>query len=323
MARPLRIEFENAFYHVMARGNERKDIFRSIGDRKHFVSLFSDVYLRYKGMVYVYTLMNNHYHILLETKEANLSRIMHHINVSYTVYYNKKYERSGHLFQGRYKALLIDKENYLLELSRYIHLNPVRAGIVEKPEDYRWSSYRYYTGQVQNLPEWLNIDWVVERFGKDRVSAFREYRKFIDEGLCKKIRNPFDNVFANTILGSNDFVERIKERIKGNFERDIEVPATKSLVVSYTIDDILDIVSNYFNIEVMEIKKRKRGFLPRKIAMYLARRLTDLSLRELADYFGTSYTAISKAIQRFEENETTKKEIEKIVKKLEMSNVKT
>ena len=146
MARPLRIQYPGAWYHVTSRGNERKAIFRSKKDRERFLSYLESAHNRYGAIVHVYCLMKNHYHILLETPRSNLSQILHHINGAYTSYFNAKSERSGHLFQGRYKAILVEKDAYCQELSRYIHLNPVRAGLVESSSEFPWSSYPYYIG---------------------------------------------------------------------------------------------------------------------------------------------------------------------------------
>ncbi|HDO21625.1 MAG TPA: transposase, partial [Nitrospirae bacterium] len=140
MARPLRIEYPGAFYHITSRGNERKDIFKSARDREKFLSYLESSTQRYGAVIHVYCLMTNHYHLLLETPLGNLSQIMRHINGAYTTYFNTRRQRSGHLFQGRYKAIVVDADEYAEELSRYIHLNPVRAGIVERPEEYQWSS---------------------------------------------------------------------------------------------------------------------------------------------------------------------------------------
>src|SRR5664279_2859353 len=140
MARPLRIEYPGAFYHVTSRGNEQKDIFRSRKDREKFLGYLESAKERYGAVIHAFCLMNNHYHLLLETPSGNLSQIMRHINGAYTTYFNVKRKRAGHLFQGRYKAILVEADEYAKELSRYIHLNPVRVGIVANPEEYRWSS---------------------------------------------------------------------------------------------------------------------------------------------------------------------------------------
>ncbi|MDY6972201.1 MAG: transposase, partial [Thermodesulfobacteriota bacterium] len=145
MARPLRIEFPHAFYHVTSRGNERKAIYKSQRDREKFLVYLKSATERYGAVIHLYCLMGNHYHLLVETPLGNLSQIMHHINGAYTTYFNIKRKRSGHLFQGRYRAILVDIDEYAKHLCRYVDLNPVRAGLSEDPENYRWSSCRYYT----------------------------------------------------------------------------------------------------------------------------------------------------------------------------------
>jgi putative transposase len=147
MARPLRIVYPGAYYHVMSRGNEQKEIFKSQRDREKFLEYLASANERYGAIIQAYCLMSNHYHLLLETPEGNLPQIMRHINGAYTTYFNVKRKRSGHLFQGRYKAILVDADSYAAELSRYIHLNPIRVGLAERSEDYPWSSYRSYIGQ--------------------------------------------------------------------------------------------------------------------------------------------------------------------------------
>ena len=160
MSRPLRICFPGAFYHITSRGNERKDVFKSKSDKEKFLEYLESAVLRYKGVIHIYCMMSNHYHLLLETPSGILSQIMRHINGAYTNYFNKKRNRSGHLFQGRYKGVLVDIDEYAQELSRYIHLNPVRANMVEAPEQYAWSSYRYYTG-FKKPPKWLKTDFIL------------------------------------------------------------------------------------------------------------------------------------------------------------------
>ena len=144
MGRPIRIEYPGALYHVTSRGNERKEIFKNDADREKLLELVSDYHDRFGILIHAYVLMDNHYHFVLETPRGNLVKIMHGINGAYTGWYNRKYDRNGHLFQGRYRAILVEKDPYLLELSRYVHLNPVRAGISDRPEGYAWSSYPGY-----------------------------------------------------------------------------------------------------------------------------------------------------------------------------------
>ena len=178
MARQLRIEYPGAFYHITSRGNERKPVFKSQRDREKFLEYLESASERYEAVIHVYCLMDNHYHLLIETPAGNLSRIMQHINGAYTTYFNVKRQRSGHLFQGRYKSILVQADEYAKELSRYIHLNPVRAGMVEKPEEYEWSSYAYYA--VKNKkPEWLYTDFILGYFGKKYSTAQRKYQEFV------------------------------------------------------------------------------------------------------------------------------------------------
>jgi putative transposase len=180
MARPLRISYAGAFYHITSRGNERKEIFKSNGDREKFLFYLESATRRYDALIHVYCLMSNHYHLLMETPAGNLSQIMQHINGAYTTYFNVKRQRSGHLFQGRYKAILVDMDEYAKELSRYIHLNPVRAGIVDKPEAYNWSSYQYFIG-LEKVPEWFVMDFILGYFGNKVSEAQNNYHKFHKE----------------------------------------------------------------------------------------------------------------------------------------------
>ena len=179
MARQLRIQYPGAFYHVTSRGNERQAIFKSRRDHEKFLGYLESATLRYGARVHVYCLMTNQYHLLLETPEGNLARIMQHINGAYTTYFNVKRQRSGHLLQGRYKAILVEADEYAKELSRYIHLNPVRAGMVESAEQYEWSSYLDYIG-LRSGQEWLTRGLILTSFGRDSREAAGEYRKFVD-----------------------------------------------------------------------------------------------------------------------------------------------
>ena len=170
VARTLRVQFPGAFYHVTSRRNERKAIFRNDRDRKKFLSYLESVYERYGARIHIYCLMENHYHLLLETPRGNLSQILHHVNGAYTTYYNVKRRRPGHLFQGRYRALLVEMESYGQELSRYIHLNPFRAALVEAPEDYPWSSYCVYIG-LKRKSSWLETRPILSYFSsQERVA---------------------------------------------------------------------------------------------------------------------------------------------------------
>lgn len=184
MARPIRLEFPNALYHAMSRGNGGENIFIENADKDTFLELFEELLIRYDVICYAYCLMDNHYHLLIETPKANLSQVMRGLNGRFTKYVNKTYHRMGHVFQGRYKSIIVQKDNYLLELSRYLVLNPVRAGLTETPEDYIWSSYCATIGQCV-CPEWLAAENILAEFSNNRKKAMRRYQKYVNQGLGK------------------------------------------------------------------------------------------------------------------------------------------
>lgn len=209
MARPLRLEFEGAIYHLLGRGNARQCIFASEGDRSEFLRLLAVSAQRFEIAAHGFVLMGNHFHLLAQTRQANLSRWMHWLMVSYTVYFNRRYGRSGHLFQGRYKSFLVEGGEYLLGLSRYIHLNPVRGAALGRgtPEErrkrlraYPWSSYRGYAGLEKPLG-FVQEDLVLGELQAPRKSERVRYRRFVEKGLVREIENPFEAVAWQGGLG--------------------------------------------------------------------------------------------------------------------------
>lgn len=307
MARPLRVEFKNALYHITARGIERKIIFSDRYDRNKFLYYLKENLQRYRVLLYAYVLMDNHYHFLVETLLPNLNRFMHDLNTAYSVYYNRRLNRVGPLFQGRYKSILVDKESYLLELSRYIHLNPVRSGKVEKPESYVWGSYRSYLWLDKK--DWIDLKWVKERFGSRWK---KRYKEFVEEGLSRP--SPFEKVKAGFILGSGSFVEYVKEQISTK-SRTTEVPSLKRLR-NPTIDEIVEKTCTYFHVDEEEILKRRRNCLPRKIALYLAREYSCERIGNIAKKFNISYPAVSKAVERIKAEIKVKKELKRNIQKI-------
>ena len=181
MARPLRIEYPGAIYHITSRGNARRPIFDDNGDRRKFLKILEEVIERYNWVCHAYCLMSNHYHLLVETIDPTLSIGMRHLNGVYTQSYNRRHRRVGHVFQGRFKSILVDRDSYLLELCRYVVLNPVRAGFVKRASDYRWSSYKPTAG-FANAPSFLHVDWILSQFGKNPRDAQEHYRKFVQAG---------------------------------------------------------------------------------------------------------------------------------------------
>lgn len=233
MTRPLRIEYEGALYHVTSRGNERKNIFFTPRDYEKFKEYIAEGSRKFHFILHCYVLMSNHYHLLIETPEKNLQRIMQYINSSYSTYTNTKRRRSGHLFQGRYKAIIVDKDSYLVELSRYIHLNPVRAKMVNRPEDYANSSYRtYITPMIDPI---VNKSFILRTFAAETDKSQSLYKNFVEDGLREGLINPLDSVFGGTILGDEDFVNEVLANIE-EFELEDEDIAHRKVLADKNAD---------------------------------------------------------------------------------------
>lgn len=294
MARQLRIEFPGAFYHVTSRGNEKKPIFIADRDREKFLGYLELAHQRFKAIILVYCCMENHFHLFIQTPLGNLSRIMHFINTAYTAYFNKIHERTGHLFQGRYKAILVDADNYVRELSRYIHLNPVRAKISELPEQYRWSSYRDYIGQ-KATPAWLHPEFVLRYFGETKHKASTEYAAFVISLLNQPYKNPLESVGPSGIFGDDLFIERIKKNYMGKPISDREVPGLRAL------DNNLSRETEVGEIE-LEAKKvfGKRFENSKEIAIFLIHKYSGKKLKEIGYIFGLSISGASSAVGRVE-----------------------
>jgi REP element-mobilizing transposase RayT len=315
MARPLRIEFADALYHVMARGNRQENIFKTVADRQHFVELLQEGIERYKVVIHGYVLMDNHVHLLVQTPKANLSRWMHWLLVSQTVWFNKRHQVVGHLFQGRFKSLLVESGEYLLELSRYMHLNPVRgpkrdAGpLAEKRKrlrDYPWSSYRAYAG-LEASPGWLARHLVLgELTGGAGEAPESAYRKFVEQALSKDLPDPKQQALSQIALGSPEFLEEIKERhaevrkqAEGGTAR--EVPGARVLERGDDPMEILNAIAVKAGIGVEELRKPgKRNFHAQNQAMVEIWNRCGLTLRELGDLFGgMHYQAVCQRIRRY------------------------
>ena len=210
MARPLRIEFAGALYHITSRGDRREAIYDDDEDREAFLNVLAEVVDRYNWFCHAFCLMTNHYHLVVETAEGNLSRGMRQLNGVYTQATNRRHNRVGHLFQGRFKGILVDQDAYLLELSRYVVLNPLRAGMVDLPEQWPWSSYRAMIG-VAPVPQWLAVDGLLSQFGIDRAEAQQRYRRFVLDGVGQRI---WGGLRQQIYLGDERFVERMQAKAK-------------------------------------------------------------------------------------------------------------
>ena len=228
MARPLRVEYPGAFYHVLNRGNSREQLFNNPSDHNKFLQYLEKAAERFALIIHTYCLMGNHYHLLVETPEPNLSMTMQWLNVSYATYFNRKQKRSGHLFQGRFKAILIDADAYLLHLSRYIHLNPVRAGIINTLGQFRWSSYPSFIGE-QLSPKFLMTDVLLGNFGRNKNEARKNYQEFVEGVDIKSVKDPSKHLAGGFILGDTDFVNWVKDTFLSKREDEKEIPQLKKL----------------------------------------------------------------------------------------------
>jgi len=287
MGRSLRIEYPGAHYHVTSRGNDRKDVFKSQKDRVRFLSYLESAVSRYDAVIHAYCLMGNHYHLLLETPSGNLSKIMQHINGAYTNYFNIKRKRNGHLFQGRFKAIVIEADEYAQELSRYIHLNPVRANMVANPEEYRWSSYLDYIG-TRKCPEWLETSLILDYFGRGE-DRFKKYRSFVEELFGSEYESPFNGVIATTILGSESFICGVTEVHIDGKQKDRELPAARKLMSKPSLQTILKAVEDIFG----------NSRATKNASIYLSHRYSGAGLKEIGEIFGIKESAVSQASRRF------------------------
>ena len=318
MARPLRIQYAGAFYHVTSRGNERKAIFRNDRDRDKFLSYLESAHERYGGIIHVYCLMDNHYHLLLETPRGNLSEILHHINGAYTTYFNIKRQRSGHLFQGRYRAILVEKDAYCQELSRYIHLNPLRGGMVKDLIRYPWTSYPYYIG-LKEKPFWLETGYILGYFGQEKRRAQRKYKGYVEEAVGVEMKDPLEGVFASTFLGSQEFIKQVGQRTKIPKESDTRnIPVLNVLKERPSLEEIGRRVGDVVG---------GKGSLFKKYCIHISHRYGGFSLKEIGHFYNMKELAVSQASRRFKETimrePSLGKLLRQIVTKLQLLNVET
>ncbi len=277
MARPLRLEFSGALYHVTSRGDRREDIYLDDEDRLDWLEVLARVCGRFNWVVHAYCQMNNHYHLLVETVDGNLSMGMRQLNGHYTQRFNRRHSMVGHLFQGRYKAVLVQKDSYLLELTRYVVLNPIRAGMVDQLEDWPWSNYPAVAG-LDKIPEWLNTDWVLSQFGKRRKTAIEHYHRFIMEG--KGLSSPLNGVRHQLLLGDDGFVERYREK--------------------KTPEELNELSNAHRRSLALPLSEYQQRYRARHEAMAQAYLSGAYTMAEIGEYFGVHYMTVSRAVRRIE-----------------------
>jgi REP element-mobilizing transposase RayT len=283
MARPLRIEYPGAVYHATSRGNARQDVFLGEHDYLEFLNVLCVVVKRFNWLVHAYCLMGNHYHLLIETPDGNLSSGMRQLNGVYTQRFNRQHNRVGHLMQGRFKAILVDKEAYLAELCRYIVLNPVRAGMKKSPEQSIWSSYRKTAGIGEGC-ECLTVDWLLMQFAKTRKVAQEKYKEFVIGGIGDT--SPWEKLVGQVLLGDEDFIGRMKALLDDK-DKIQEIPKAQRYSARPAIDKILKMV------------KKERATAE---SVYEAHVVYGYTLKEIALVLGLHYTTVSAMVRTAEGN---------------------
>lgn len=280
MARPLRIEFPGALYHVTARGNAREKIFLDDADRVTFLEVYEHVSQRFNWCCHAYCLMSNHYHLVIETPEANLAKGMRQLNGVYTQRFNRIHGRIGHVFQGRYKAVLVEREAYLLALCRYVVLNPVRAKMVRSAREWPWSSYRATAGQAAR-PSWLTPDWLLAQFGRTRRTAQEAYREFVSEG--REAPSIWEQLQHQMYLGSARFMREVQKRQSAR-------------------QDLSEIPRAHRRPPPKPLAAYAQGRGDPKAAMVRAFASGGYTLKEIAQYFGVHYSTVSRAVKSQEDS---------------------
>lgn len=314
MTRPLRIEYSGAFYHTLARGQRSDPIFYSDKDREKFIYRLQETVQKYHIRIHTYVLMDNHYHLLIETPHGNLSKAMHYFNSSYTNWFRIKHQLVGSLFQGRYKSILVDKDAYLLELSAYIHLNPVRAGITKTPEEFAWSSYACFSQKKES-------DFPYTREIRAVAGGRKAYLNFVSSRIDALVDRS-DIYGKNSILGGEKFILNSLNRfrkIKTCAESVSREVGDLKRLRKMRREDIVFALVDSFSVDEKKVFEKKRGNIYWKLYLYGLKKYTDMSLKEIGELAGLDYAAISVLVRRFEQESETKKELSKKIAVFEAS----
>ena len=319
MSRPLRIEYPGAWYHVINRGRRREDVFKEQRDYETFIDLLKELADGYNVKIAAYCLMPNHYHLLLQTPNANLSRSMRHLNGVYTQRFNKTNHCDGQLFRGRFKSIIVDADSYLLELIRYIHRNPLDSAVVDNINKYTWSSHKGYCSEAKKW-DWLHKKYILSLFSKGRKERIRRYRQFVSKETPEGITRILARKKLPAIIGSQRFVDKMKELFSAAKTHE-EIPESRCLAPD--TDTIIKAVCKSYNVTKDTVFYSRRGFFnePRNVAIYLIRLLRSDTLKEAGEIFGIDKnSSVSSVVERLkleiQSNKNLKKRIESLRKKL-------
>jgi REP element-mobilizing transposase RayT len=321
MARPLRIQYSGAVYHVTCRGNERKEIFKDDQDRETFLEILTKSSGIYTIKIFSYMLMENHFHLLVETPLGNLGRFMRHFNITYTGYYNRRHNRVGHLYQGRYKSILVDKDSYLSVLSRYIHLNPVRIKAMEENtdeekiqllQDYTWSSLPGYinTGKREQFVDYAMI---LKEYGGDNDRGRLAYKKRIYDDISEKLEIK-DKVIGQSIIGGEEFIRWVKEELLEK-QKDRECPSLREIQRHKAKEKIIEVIEKESGKDLEEIKREKGSI--RQIVMDFLYRIGGLKGVDIGELMGVDYSTVSQGRKRLREKMEKDGKLKQLVDRVE------
>ena len=315
MARPKRLLYENAVYHITSRGNERQKIVLDDRDRFIFLEVLAEAIEEHKVLCHAWVLMDNHYHLLVETPEKNLPKFMAQLNGVYTLKFNKRHQRVGHLFQGRYKSIHVDKDIYLKELCRYVVLNPVRAKMKEHPGQWRWSSYRATAG-LEKAPQWLEIRWVLGQFGRNLRSAQKSYRAYVLKSM-KVEDSPWEKAKHGLYLGGEKFLAKMQALAVQDISLDI--PKYQKKLVRPSIKEVFEKVAKNHGMKLSGLMARKRGMAEiRDVGIYLLKKEYGYSLKEIGEVMGVGFSAVGNRWQGMKRRLMKEEGLDKMVAKCRM-----
>ncbi len=326
MSRPLRIEYPCAWYHVMNRGRRQESVFLESDDYLRFLGVLEEGSVMWNVRIAAFCLMSNHYHLLLQTPAGNLSRFMRHLDGVYTQRFNRAHTLDGSLFRGRYKAIVVEAEQYLLELVRYIHRNPLRARLVSRIDRYRWSSDSDYRSGSQQRP-WLDRSFVLTLLGDEGGSQVRAYRHFMSEPDSDELNSLFSRKKIPSVLGSKEFIEGLKAKYR-NLRDHPEIPESK--ILSPEIDSIKAAVCVAYKIDAKDLLWSSRGVTneARNVAIYLCRRLSGETLARIGkefhlDNYGSVSSVVSRMKKTLTQNVLLRKRVDRVERKLRKTQNQT